>query len=42
MKVKVNVYRYLDGTLAIFHGPRRLANYDAWGKLIEERQKTVG
>ena len=41
MKVKVKVYRYLDGTLAIFHGPRRLANYDGLGKLIEDRKKTV-
>jgi transposase len=31
MKVKVRVHRYPDGSLAIFHGPRRLADYDAKG-----------
>jgi hypothetical protein len=33
VKVKVRVHRYVDGTLALFHGPRRLAGYDAKGKL---------
>ena len=33
VKVKVRVHRYVDGTLALFHGPRRLARYDAKGKL---------
>jgi len=32
VKVKVNVHRYGDGTLAIFHGPRCLARYSATGK----------
>ena len=36
IKVKVRVHRYLDGSLAIFHGPRKLADYDARGTL---RQK---
>lgn len=31
VKAKVHVHRYLDGTLAIFHGPRKLADYDAKG-----------
>lgn len=31
IKAKVKVHRYLDGSLAIFHGPRKLANYDAQG-----------
>jgi hypothetical protein len=32
VKAKVNVHRYGDGTLAIFHGPRCLARYSATGK----------
>lgn len=35
VKVKVRVHRYMDGSLAIFHGPRKLANYDVQGKLME-------
>lgn len=31
VKAKVRVHRYPDGTLAVFHGPRRLAEYDANG-----------
>jgi transposase len=34
VKAKVRVHRYLDGNLAIFHGPRCLANYDAQGNLL--------
>ncbi len=37
VKVKVRVHRYADGTLAMFHGPRRLANYDVKGKLLIEK-----
>jgi transposase len=33
VKAKVRVHRYVDGTLAIFHGPRKLADYDAAGGL---------
>lgn len=33
MRAKVKVHRYLDGTLAVFHGPRQLAHYDAKGKI---------
>ena len=36
VRVKVQVHRYLDGSLAVFHGPRRLAGYDSWGKLKKE------
>ena len=32
VKAKVNVHRYGNGTLAIFHGPRCLARYNAQGK----------
>jgi transposase len=33
VKVDVRIHRYLDGSLAVFHGPRKLANYDRQGKL---------
>jgi hypothetical protein len=32
-KVKVRVHRYVNGQLAIFHGPRKLAEYDNKGEL---------
>jgi len=32
VKAKVRVHEYPDRSLAIFHGPRRLAQYDASGK----------
>ncbi len=31
VKAKVKVHEYQDGTMAVFHGPRRLAEYDARG-----------
>lgn len=34
VKVKVRVHRYPDGRLALFHGPRRLADYDPQGRLL--------
>lgn len=34
VKTKVRVHRYPDGTLAVFHGPRRLARYSADGKVL--------
>jgi transposase len=33
VRVKVRVHRYMDGSLAIFHGPRKLADYYENGKL---------
>jgi Helix-turn-helix domain len=33
VKVQVRVHHYPDGTLAVFHGPRCLARYDAAGAL---------
>jgi transposase len=41
IKAAVKVHRYLDDTLAVFHGPRKLANYDASGILINERVKVI-
>jgi len=35
VKVPVRVHEYPDGTLAVFHGPRCLARYQADGRLIE-------
>lgn len=35
VKAKVRVHRYLDGSLAVFHGPRPLARYDAEGHCQE-------
>jgi hypothetical protein len=35
VKVKVRVHRYTNGDLAIFHGPRKLADYDKQGKLTQ-------
>jgi len=35
VKAKVRVHHYTDGSLAIFHGPRKLADYDSQGKLKE-------
>ncbi len=36
LKANVRVHRYLDDTMAIFHGPRKLACYDANGSQIKE------
>ena len=33
VKAKVSVLRRLDGSLAIYHGPRRLAEYAPDGRL---------
>jgi len=41
VKVTVCVLRHTDGTLAIFHGPRKLAQYKANGKLISPDHKAV-
>jgi transposase len=38
VRVKVRVHRYPDGSLAIFHGPRKLADYDKQGKLKERKK----
>ncbi len=36
VKAQVRVRAYPDGTLAVFHGPRRIARYDALGAPIPE------
>jgi hypothetical protein len=40
VKVTVQVHEYPDGTLAIFHGPRRLAGYRSDSSLIQEESST--
>lgn len=39
VRVRVRIHRYMDGSLAIFHGPRKLADYDREGKLKETKKK---
>lgn len=34
VKAKVRVHRYSDGSLALFHGPRKLASYNDIGELV--------
>jgi len=42
VKVKVRVHRYPNGTLAVFHGHRKLAAYDCMGKeVINTAQKAA-
>jgi len=38
IKAKVRVRRYPDASLAVFHGPRKLADYDAQGRF---KQNTI-
>ena len=39
VRVKVRIHRYMDSSLAVFHGPRKLADYDAQGKLKEPKKE---
>jgi len=36
VRVKIRVHRYPNGTLALFHGPRRLASYDTSGNELSD------
>ena len=36
LKARVRVHRYPDGRMAVFHGPRRLADYESDGSLVGE------
>jgi hypothetical protein len=40
VKAKVRVHRYPDGRLALFQGPRRLADYDQDGTLLDQARPT--
>ena len=39
VKAKVRVHRYSNGELAVFHGPRKLADYNREGKVIPQNLK---
>ena len=39
VKTCVRVHRYVEGTLAVFHGPRKLAVYDVYGKCPQDYAK---
>ena len=41
IKARVKVCRHMDGTLSVFHGPRRLARYDSQGQLIQDELPTA-
>ena len=36
IKARVRVHRYPDGRLAVFHGPRKLADYESDGSLVAD------
>lgn len=38
VKTKVRMHRYADGSVAVFHGPRKLADYDIKGQLKERKK----
>jgi len=38
VRVRVRIHRYMDCSLAIFHGPRKLADYDSQGQLKERKK----
>ncbi len=40
VKAKVRVHEYAGGHLAVFHGPRRLARYQANGDVLDETKKS--
>jgi transposase len=41
VKATVRVHEYPDGTLAVFLGPNRLAEYDAVGRLVDHQRKAA-
>jgi len=41
VKAQVRVHRYCNGQLAVFHGPRCLARYDAKGKELKPKLKAA-
>ncbi len=38
IKANVRVHRYLDGSFAVFHGPRKLASYNPRGELMDQKK----
>ncbi len=41
MRVRVREHRYADATLAMFHGPGKLATYDTTGQLVSTRREVL-
>jgi hypothetical protein len=41
VKARVKVHEYPDGTLAVFHGPRLLARYDAAGEALHDHREAT-
>jgi len=41
VKVRVKVHLYNDGRIAIFHGPKKLATYDAKGSCLDNHPSTL-
>lgn len=41
IRATVKVHRHIDGSLSVFHGPRRLARYDQQGRLQNESKQKV-
>ena len=42
VRAKVRVHEYEDGAMAIFHGTRRLARYNANGRLLDRAEAGCG
>lgn len=42
VKSKVRVHKYSGGSLAVFRGPRKLADYDSLGELIPTKCEPLG
>lgn len=40
VRTTVRVHRHVDGTLALFHGPRKLAGFDARGHTVTKKEVT--
>jgi hypothetical protein len=40
-EARVKVHEYPDGMLAVFHGPRLLARYDAAGQALNDELKAA-
>jgi hypothetical protein len=41
VKVKVQLHRYSNGNIAIFHGPRKLTEYDSKGTMLKKKKSTA-
>ena len=41
VRATVRVHEYPEGSLAVFWGPHRLAEYDADGRLVQQEQRAA-